>query len=299
METKEGSSQEQIRKMQREELELIKVFKEICDKEKLQYFMIGGTMLGAVRHKGFIPWDDDADFMMPREDYEQFLKLAPAYLKEPFHLGNYLYDSDYFYYFTKMSTSRYKIEIPGRATTKAENLAIDIFPWDGMPKNPLLFKLHPYRILAARALYAYTVFNEKVSIDTAYKTKIERFLIFIGRHINIGKLFSKRKRWLAFDNVLKKYPTRQSEWYIHGMGWIMRGMGYEDENFKGIRDIYRKDMFGEGAFYEFEGLQLRGPKDYDTYLKQHFGDYMTVPPEAERREPGHKVTLVEAGNGGN
>ncbi len=278
-----------IRKIQLEELKLIKAFKEVCEKEHLQYFMIGGTMLGAVRHKGFIPWDDDADFMLPREDYDKLIKKAPEYFHGPIRLENYLLDRNYIYYYSKLSTSRIKVEIAGRGKPREENLSIDILPWDGMPKNPVLFWLHPFRVLAMRALYSYSVFEEKVPLNAVRRSKIVKFLVYIGKHVKIGKLFSKDARWHALDNTLKQYPTRRSEWYLHGGGWIMEGMGP-----KGVKDIYRKDMFGEGAFYEFEGLQLRGPKDYDTYLTQHYGDYMTPPPESERF--GHNFLPVGSGD---
>lgn len=288
------SANEKIEIIQQEQLKLIRIFTEICEKENLQYFMIGGTMLGAVRHKGFIPWDDDADFAMPREDYEKLLQKAPAYLKEPYLLENYLFDSNYIYYFSRMATTQLKIEIPGRMKAQVTNVGFDIFPFDGMPDNAVLFALHQFMILAKRALFSYSVFDDKVAISDETHSGLQKILVFIGRYFRIGKLFSKKKRWLAFDKELKKFSPRNSKWLIHGTtGWISPGMGYKKgEPYRGIKDIYKKAIFGEGAFYEFEGMRLRGPKDYHAYLAQHFGDdYMTLPPVEERC--GHKVRIIE------
>lgn len=292
----EKSLHNEIREIQLQQIQLIKVFKEICEKEHLQYFMIGGTMLGAIRHKGYIPWDDDADFAMPREDYEKLLSKAPTYLHEPFRLENYLFDSNYYYYFSRMTTSQLRIEFPDRVKKRGENIGFDIFPFDGMPDNRVLFTLHLFGILAKRALYSYSVFDEKVGINESNRSGIQKILIFVGKHFKIEKLFSQKKRWAAFDKALKKYSPEHSKWLIHGTtGWISPGMGYKkNEPYRGIIDIYKKDIFGEGAFYEFEGMQLRGPKDYKAYLAQHFGDdYMTLPPESERY--AHKVRIIESG----
>lgn len=280
MSSEQGSSLTEIRKIQLEQLELIKVFKNICEKEHLTYYMIAGTMLGAVRHKGYIPWDDDADFAMPREDYEKLLEKAPKYLKEPFRLENYLLDKSYIYYSSKLSSGRIKMEVDNRIKSRVEDVWIDIFPLDGMPDNGFLFAWHRFRMMVAKALYQFPNFDEIVVINKKNRSMVEKVLIFIGKHFRIGKLLSQKRRWNALDRVLKKYSPKTSN-------RIIQPMGYKD------RDIHKKAVFGEGAFYEFEGMQLRGPKDYDTYLTNLYGDYMTPPPESERVLHGTKAKFME------
>ncbi|MBO5987370.1 MAG: LicD family protein, partial [Lachnospiraceae bacterium] len=92
----------ELRKLQLTILELLKLFKEICEKHHLRYFMVGGTMLGAIRHQGFIPWDDDLDVGMPRPDYEKFIKIAKQELPAGFLFLNYKQDEKYKRYFSRI-----------------------------------------------------------------------------------------------------------------------------------------------------------------------------------------------------
>ena len=121
---------DELREIQLKELALLKEVKRICKKYRLRYFLCGGTLLGAVRHQGFIPWDDDIDIMMPREDYEQFIRMASEEWQD--------------YYYTNSARPDCITHVVDKKTTiirtncmkeRRENLCIDIFPLDGMPKS--------------------------------------------------------------------------------------------------------------------------------------------------------------------
>ena len=99
-----------LRKLQLEELKILKMFKKICEENDLRYYLLGGTLLGAVRHDGFIPWDDDVDVCMPREDYEKFQKIADKQLEKPYYLRSLENNNDYRYCFARIATENMKIK---------------------------------------------------------------------------------------------------------------------------------------------------------------------------------------------
>ena len=131
-----------LRKLQLAELEVLKEVVRICDKYKITYYISGGTYLGAVRHKGFIPWDDDVDIAMPREDYEIFLQLAEQELNSKYKLVTYKKDDNYLYYPSKIETDEMKVINHSVNNEKNFNAWIDIFPLDGMPNNFIRNKIN-------------------------------------------------------------------------------------------------------------------------------------------------------------
>ncbi|MBO5867860.1 MAG: LicD family protein, partial [Oscillospiraceae bacterium] len=133
------------------DMDIAKAVVALCDKHGLTYYMLGGSMLGAIRHKGFIPWDDDIDFGMPREDYERFLELAPTELPKHLKVVNYRNDPNYMYYITRILDTETKvIEERIGNDNKYTNASIDIFPIDGTPNNPILRKIYFFRVMYHR-----------------------------------------------------------------------------------------------------------------------------------------------------
>lgn len=261
------------------QLEMIEQFVKICEQEHLMYYMLGGTMLGAVRHKGYIPWDDDTDFGMPRPDYEKFLLVAREYLPANMIIEEGGKTKKYPYYFSRISCVEKKVVVRIGNETHIENTWIDIFPLDGMPNYKLTREFHALRLLVRRAVFKFAWFDESVNVSKTKRPWHERFLIFLGKHLPIEKFLSKEKEQKKLDQALKKYPYEQSNYLINLMG------GYK------LREMFHKDVFGEGAFYDFEGMKLRGPSNYDFYLTQLYGDYMTPPPESERNR--HNTAFIE------
>ena len=122
----------QLRALQLVELEIMKIFVNICERHQLRYIMIGGTMLGAIRHKGFIPWDDDIDVGMPRADYEKFLQIVRAELPADYDFLNYKQNPEYLRYFSRIVDTRVKVTNASYTDTLVEHAWIDIFPLDGL-----------------------------------------------------------------------------------------------------------------------------------------------------------------------
>ena len=129
-------SQEQLQKMQEVEIDLFKAFIEVCQKLQLKYYLLGGTLLGAVRHKGFIPWDDDIDVGMPRKDYEIFIQKAQDLLPEHYFVQTLYSEPTIPYNFCKIRNSNTTfVEYSIKKLNINHGVYIDVFPLDGYPND--------------------------------------------------------------------------------------------------------------------------------------------------------------------
>lgn len=252
------------------DVDIVKEVVRICQEHDLKYYMLGGTMLGAIRHKGFIPWDDDIDLGMPREDYEKFLELAPQALPDYLKVVNYRNDPNYMYYITRILDTQTKvIEERIGNDNKYTHASIDIFPIDGTPNNGLLRKIYFFRVLYHRALMSLCY---KDSIDRKRKrSKKEKLLLWVMEKIPVEKLTTPYKQKCKIDKLLRKQPVKGAKYIGNIMG------AYR------TREIVPAEYYGEGAMYPFEDIQLRGLSMYHEYLTYTYGDYMQLPPEESRK----------------
>lgn len=256
--------------LHRVDLEIVNEVVRICREHDLKYYMLGGTMLGAIRHKGFIPWDDDIDLGMPREDYEKFLQVAPKELSPHLKVVNYRNDPNFMYYITRiLDTETRVVEERIGNENKYTHASIDIFPVDGTPNNALLRKIYFFRVLYHRALMSLCY---KDSIDRKRKRGgAEKALLWVMERIPIEKMTTPYKQKCKIDKLLRSQKVEGSKYIGNIMG------AYR------TREIVPAEYYGEGKLYDFEDIQLVGMDMYHEYLTYTYGDYMQLPPEDKRK----------------
>ncbi len=255
-------------------LDLIKVFAEICDKHHLRWYLCGGALIGIVRHHGFIPWDDDVDLMMPREDYNKFLEIAAGELKHPYYLRTTLTEKECFQYWASICNS----ETTGNRETclsKRQNngISIDILPYEGCEDN-----IHLYA-LRRKPLYILAVLCNTYVND--YNTsRIANIIRTILR--KTGFNYIAVYRWLEKHN--SKHPWSK-------YNFITYTLEADPELKRGLQvNFFKKEWFEKTIEMPFENTVLPVPIGYDKILTQEYGDYMTFPP-IESRKAKHDMVF--------
>ncbi len=246
------------------DLKIMNEFVRICEKYHFEYYIIGGTFLGAIRHKGFIPWDDDMDIALPRKYFNEFLKVANKELPQNMELLTFQNDTNLRYYLPKIVDKNVQI-VEKRNEDKGVTIQvfIDIFPIDGTPNNKILRKIYYFKILYYRMLIAWYYIDE---IDKNKKRKFhEKLLISIGKKLPTKRFISIKKVFYKLDRLLQRNSYESSNF----VGTIMGA--YK------TREIVPKEYFGKPVPYSFEDTLLTGPSMYHEYLTHMYGDYMKPP----------------------
>lgn len=273
-----------IKEMQKFNLDLLKEFARVCDENHLTYFLSGGTMLGAVRHKGFIPWDDDVDVSMPRKDYNYLINNSQLLFNFPYQIVSYLNSNDELVnkdVFTQLRNKKIVIHVQQNENIKTHYLGIDIFPLDGTPNNFFIRQFFYFKIMMYRALYKFT-FYQNLEIDTVVKrARIERLLISFAKKTKIGEIIDRNKILLKLENTLQKYELKTARKFA-GNFWG----AYK------LKSFVNKKIFTERQLYQFEDAQFYGTKFFNEYLTSIYGDYMQPPP-IEKRIGKHQIVKVE------
>ena len=260
-----------MNELQKKELELLSLFVDICTRLGLRYYLVCGSALGAVKYGGFIPWDDDIDVGMPREDYESFLAEAQKLLPKNIFLQNYRTDPAFPHVFSKLRNSD--------TTLIEENMAhlpinhgiyIDLFPIDGYPKSEREKKKLRYQKKFLGWLH-YCALENKESVKVTVRNKFFRML---GYHKKTHRALAK------LDSIISSYPTGDSEiWCNHG-------------NWQGELEYAPVWQYGEGAEAEFEGVAVIIPEKYDEYLTQKYGNWRADPPK-DKQKSHHMIKLLD------
>lgn len=240
-----------------------------CNNLEIPYFLTEGSCLGAVRHKGMIPWDDDIDIAIPETYVERFINELPLKLGKTYYIKQQFEGDDSFQIINR------NIKIVSEVT-KRENPWIDVMVLYGMPNSVIQRELHYLNFYLHQKLYK---LSDPENIQIRDRGIIQNTAIEIARKLRIYKLLNKQKRLRSVEKILKKYPYDKCSYVIAYGSWYFK------------KELMKKCVYGKGKLTEFEYLTVRIPEQYDTYLKKLYGDYMKLPP-LERREGKHKIQVI-------
>ena len=255
---------------------LLNIFKWLIDylnKNNIRYYAIGGTMLGAVRHKGFIPWDDDIDIGVPRKDYERLISLFDKqidhYVLE--HPKND--DKDYCYNYAKVYDLDTTLIERGKKRI-IRGIYIDVFPLDGIGDD-YEESLKNYKILDKK--------NMLLTMKTSAYRKGRKWWKNIASLLGYLLPVNCKKTARQIDSLCSRFDFDSSQ-YVGNLVSTYRS-----------REIMKREIFGKPTVYDFEGLKITGPEKYEEYLTILFGKWYELPPE-EKRISGHDKLYLDLEN---
>lgn len=255
-----------IRPLQLRILDILMSIDNVCREHNLRYYLWAGTMLGAVRHKGFIPWDDDLDIAMPRRDYDLLMQNAKEWMPKPFEVVAFETDNEYPLPFAKIQDS---------STTLIERvhlrylggIYLDVFPLDGMPQNKIKCRWH---------FIKYQWYKKMLYF-------VHRDPYRHGHGISCWLPLLCRKMY-TMPQLQQKLRDLQKQWNYDDCELIV---DHDD----GLKGIMSKSILGKPTNINFEGKEVMGVEDADKYLSQKYGDYMTIPPGPKQRQ--HNFHLLD------
>lgn len=268
-----------LRKVQMIELEILQELDRVCKENEITYFLDSGTALGAIRHGGFIPWDDDIDVGMMREDYERFLSIAPEKLNTKYFLQTLNTDPKCPCLFAKIRKNGTIYQENNKSGMKMHmGIWIDIFPFDYISSNPeeqkrIISKARRYRNLFMLKKIPHIIkANERATLVFYLKAIIRKVLHCISLIIPDEYYLKNINRIIESQKKNREYVTCL---------------------FYGNPVVWKTNHIIPAGKIVFEGKEFMSVKDIDYYLKVQYGDYMKLPPIEERA--GHKPIYIDCG----
>ena len=265
---------EKLKNLQDIELEMLIEIDRICRENNINYSLDGGTLLGAIRHGGFIPWDDDADVIMLRQEYEKFKKVCETELDESrFFLQDFDTDSNYRWGYAKLRRNGTLFLREGQEHVNMnQGIFLDIFICDNVPDEPIKRELHrAICYLIRKGLYS------EVGKENAKSSLIRIWYKLYNR--------IQRNTWVKLlKRIYTKNNKSRTEYVSHMTYPYPKSMKYGN---------YR-EFYDEFVDMKFEGKTFRIFKQYDRYLKLLYGDYMQLPPVEKRKvHPVSQIRFLE------
>lgn len=265
-----------LKEIQKETLRLLLIFDQICKSIGVQYTLIWGSLIGAVRHKGFIPWDDDLDVLVKRDDFEKLMNYFENNNISPYKIASRKNTNNYVYGIPRFFNSNfiYKSTIPGEKKIEL-GIFIDIYPLDNYGDsisvvNKVYKKMHKLK----RNYYIY--------VGNFYAEKGIKKFLFILKH----KYFKIRYGNTFFDKIEREQKKILSEYTSSKDKYV--GVAVWDANTRPY--FFDRRMFEDFTYLEFEHHYFPAPKMYDKILKETYGDYLQLPP-VESRKPQHNYEI--------
>lgn len=264
------------------QLEIVSEIQRVCDRNGIRFFIEGGTLIGAARHKGFIPWDDDLDVSMLQEDYIRFLEVAPRELSRQYKLVTWDTDERYPNIFAKVEKRGTKFIEEGAAhSPHIQGIFVDVFPYlpDCHCRSSLVL-IRPSIGMLRRVLIAQSGYTPWLENDSTVLAKFVAYLPLrllaklVPRKVlirSLKALIGMDRSTVGFENVIVQGACRYREWTTP------------------------REWLADTVCLTFEDIDLPAPIRWHDYLASRFGDYMVLPPVEQR--VAHKPVLIDLGDG--
>lgn len=251
---------------------ILKSFTDWLDEHDIRYTLAGGTLLGAIRHKGFIPWDDDVDISISRPDFEKLQEIKSLDVKDNLIICNKANNSSY--PFIKICDPRYPVQENYLNTPNNQHAWLDVFPVDGLPKSKLATKIHYAKVIFLRKLLCQRLLY-KGSTRKSAKTKLKSIFKPITK--KFVDLLPASYYANTIDKLSKKYDYATSD-FVGNVVW-----GY------GPQEKLKKQDFENKTAVLFEKNHYSAIASFDSHLSNIYGDYMQLPPEKDRKT--HNIVI--------
>lgn len=268
---------DKLSRLQKEEYEILKSFIKICEENKLRYYLCYGSMIGAIRHNGFIPWDDDIDVAMPRPDYERFKMISKDVLPKDLYFSTFELGKEHITLSSMLISKKKSFSLNNAKKVTFTGAWIDILAIDGAPKKGIRRNVFFLKFIWRRTMCQLSHFDEIVNLNKK-RPWYEHVVIWLAKVLKIQKIINPVKAGYKFHKFLSRIPYDSA---------------LEVATFQGddkLEGIVSKEVYGAGRKYRFEDIYVNGPEDYDKYLRCYYPDYMTPPSEDLRNK--HNVKEV-------
>lgn len=248
-------------------LSMMEWFHSFCVENNITYYMSGGTMLGAVRHQGFIPWDDDFDVVLPREDFDRLIEISKKlpsgskYVIESYKDGK----EDFEYLYAKVYDTETTLIEKRRKQTK-RGLFIDVFPMDGIAGDTI-----------EEAKAAYRPLNKYLNKVAAVTCDVREGRAW-WKNLIVRMVGILPSSWFSFSKMAAKIEKKCKENSFYSSKYVGLLVGTWRE-----KELVPREYYGEPVLYQFEGCGFYGPQEADEYLTNLYGDWRTLPPEEKRK----------------
>lgn len=265
------------RKVQVLTINALNVFIQFCEKHNLRYYFTGGALIGVLRHKGFIPWDDDIDIGMPRADFDRFHEIMKSENPVGYGLCNRFTNPNWHFAMSQFVDLESVIEINLAEQPRTANIWVDVFPLDGLPSNKVLRWLRVKNILIHR--YLVQIAHITIQVDShRSRPWYEKAILNFCKVVPVAKLLDTNHILNHLEEVLRKTDFYNSEYCGNMLG------RYRE------KEVVPTKWFGNPINGPFEGRNVMIPEHSKMILEALYGNYMKLPPEKDR--VAHNVKII-------